>query len=67
MAFCEDRERALQILRKLVEGNFCGYPAMDRDPMFASIRGTAEFAEIRKMAIACQQRFLAHRDAAKPR
>jgi TolB-like protein/Tfp pilus assembly protein PilF len=63
IAFCGDRESALQILRKGVEQNFCGFPAMDRDPQFAGIRGTPEFAEIRKMGIACQQRFLAHRAA----
>jgi TolB-like protein len=65
LALCGDRKNALQLLRSAVESNFCGYPAMDKDPLFASIRGTPEFAEIRKMAIACQQRFLAHRAAAK--
>jgi hypothetical protein len=61
VSLCGDRESALQILRKGVEQNFCGYPAMDRDPLFASIRSTPEFAEIHKMGMACQQRFLAHR------
>jgi TolB-like protein/tRNA A-37 threonylcarbamoyl transferase component Bud32 len=61
IALCGDRESALQILRKGVEQNFCGYPAMDRDPLFDSIRKTPEFAEIRKMGMACQEQFLAHR------
>jgi serine/threonine protein kinase len=61
----EDRDSALQILRKGVEENFCGYPAMDKDPSFASIRSTPEFAEIRKMGMACQQRFLSHRASSK--
>ncbi|HEY3124298.1 MAG TPA: hypothetical protein VGK70_09570, partial [Thermoanaerobaculia bacterium] len=65
VAFCGDRESALRLLRSAVESNYCGYPAMDNEPLFASIRSTPEFAEIRKMAIACQQRFLAHRAAAK--
>jgi hypothetical protein len=38
---------------------------MDHDPLFDSIRKTPEFAEIRKMGIACRERFLAHRAAAK--
>jgi eukaryotic-like serine/threonine-protein kinase len=67
VAFCGERALALELLRKAVEENYCGYPAMDRDPLFDSIRKTPEFAEIRKLGIACQQRFLAHRDAAKPR
>jgi hypothetical protein len=40
---------------------------MDREPLFASIRGTAEFAEIRKLGMACQQQFIAHRNAAATR
>jgi serine/threonine protein kinase/tetratricopeptide (TPR) repeat protein len=65
IGFCGERERALQLLRKAVEGNYCAYPALDRDPLFDSIRKKPEFAEIRKLGIACQQRFLAHRAAAK--
>jgi TolB-like protein len=65
VALCGDRENALRLLRGAVESNFCGYPALDKEPLFASIRSTPEFAEIRKMGIACQQRFLAHRAAAK--
>ena len=64
---CGERASALELLRKAVEENYCGYPAMDREPLFDSIRKTPEFAEIRKMGIACQQRFVAHRNAAKPR
>jgi TolB-like protein/predicted Ser/Thr protein kinase len=67
VALCGDRDGALQILRKGVEQNFCGYPAMEKDPLFASIRSTPEFAEIRRMGMACQQRFLEHRNAAANR
>jgi TolB-like protein len=66
-ALCGDRENALQILRKGIEQNFCSYPAMDRDPLFDSIRKTPGFAETRKLGIECQKRFLAHRDSVKPR
>jgi eukaryotic-like serine/threonine-protein kinase len=52
---------SLRLLKRAVEQNFCGYPAIDRDPLLVSIRKTPEFTEIRKMGIACQQRFLAHR------
>ena len=54
---------SLRLLKRAVEQNFCGYPAIDHDPLLVSIRKTPEFAEIRKMGIACQQRFLAHRAA----
>jgi eukaryotic-like serine/threonine-protein kinase len=60
-SFCGLNERALKMLRLAVEGNYVGYPAMDRDPLFANIRGTPEFAVIRALAIEKQNRFLAHR------
>jgi hypothetical protein len=54
-------EVALRILRRAVDQNYCAYPTMDRDPLFATVRGTPEFAEIRKIGRECQQRFLAYR------
>jgi serine/threonine protein kinase len=58
---------SLRLLKRAVEQNFCGYPAIDRDPLLVSIRKTPEFAEIRRAGMACQQRFLAYRDAVKTR
>jgi eukaryotic-like serine/threonine-protein kinase len=67
LADCGYPELGLRLLRRAVEQNYCTYPTMEKDPLFASVRGTAEFAEIRKMGIDCQKRFLAHRDAVKAR
>jgi TolB-like protein/tRNA A-37 threonylcarbamoyl transferase component Bud32/Tfp pilus assembly protein PilF len=67
LAHCGYPDLSLRLLRKAVQENYCAFPAMERDPLLASVRGTAEFAEIRKMGIDCQKRFLSHRDAAKPR
>jgi TolB-like protein/predicted Ser/Thr protein kinase len=64
---CGQPEAGLKLLRKAVEQNYCGYPAMDNDPLFDRVRSTPEFAEIRKMGIACREKFLAHRDSVKPR
>jgi TolB-like protein len=63
IASCGERDLALELLRRAVEGNFCSYPALDSDPLFDSIRKTPEFAEIRKMGMACRERFIAHRAA----
>jgi TolB-like protein/tRNA A-37 threonylcarbamoyl transferase component Bud32 len=65
LARCGYPDIALRLLRKAVQQNYCAYPTMEKDPLLASIRGTPEFAEIRKMGIDCQKRFLAHRAAAK--
>jgi TolB-like protein/Flp pilus assembly protein TadD len=60
---CGYPDAGLRLLRRAVEQNYCAYPTMDRDPLFATVRGTPEFAEIRKIGEDCQQRFLAHRAA----
>src|SRR5262249_12685912 len=50
-AFCHQNAGALRLLRSAVEGNFLPYPAMDKDPLLAPLRGTPEFAAIRSLAI----------------
>ncbi len=49
---------ALEMLRMSVDRHYCSYPALDSDPLFARIRGTPEFQQIRQSAIQCQQSFL---------
>ena len=66
-AHCGDRDAGLRLLKKAVEQNYCSWPAMERDPFLASVRGTPEFEKIRRAGMECQKRFIAHRDAAKTR
>ncbi len=61
LAYCGQMEAALQMLRRAIEGNYCSYPAMDSDPLFANIRRKAEFGQVRSAAINCQKKFLAER------
>src|SRR5713101_1104959 len=61
LAYCGQTEAALQMLRRAIEGNYCSYPAMDSDPLFASIRRKPEFGKVRSTAINCQKKFLAER------
>jgi hypothetical protein len=63
MAFCGYKDEAIRMLNASVRQNFCGFPAVDTDPLLASVRGTPEFAAYRKTAEACRARFLAGRDA----
>jgi tetratricopeptide (TPR) repeat protein len=60
-AFCGQEDAALEQLRKAIEGNYCSYPAMDKDPVFDRIRQRPEFAELRAAGIHCQQEFMNHR------
>jgi len=52
------KKDALDVLRLSVDRHYCAYPALDNDPLFASIRSTPEFQQIRQAAIQCQQSFL---------
>jgi hypothetical protein len=53
---------ALLQLRKAIQGNYCSYPAMEKDPLFDPIRQRTQFREMQQAAIQCQQNFLAHRE-----
>jgi TolB-like protein/tRNA A-37 threonylcarbamoyl transferase component Bud32 len=63
-AFCGDSARALRLLRKAVEQNYCAAEAIDRVPVFASLRSIQEFQQIRAEAQQCHNAFEAHRSQA---
>ena len=59
LAYAGDSRTALRLLREAVTGGYCSYPAIDSDPMLASIRSSADFAEVRSLAKECRARFAA--------
>jgi len=61
MAFCGEKATSLRLLKTAIDGRFCAYQAMQKDPMFASLRGTPEFAQLLSSAKQCQDTFLAER------
>jgi DNA-binding winged helix-turn-helix (wHTH) protein/TolB-like protein len=61
LSFCGQRESSFRELARAIKGNYCSYPALDKDPLFDPIRRRPEFAELRQAGIQCQQNFLAHR------
>jgi serine/threonine protein kinase len=61
LAYCGQSSAALQMLRRAILGNYCSYPALDTDPLFAALRSKPEFTEVRSSAITCQNNFLAQR------
>jgi DNA-binding winged helix-turn-helix (wHTH) protein/TolB-like protein len=61
LSFCGQGDAALRQLRKAIEGKYCSYPSLEKDPLFEPIRRRPEFGELRQAGIQCQQDFLAHR------
>jgi eukaryotic-like serine/threonine-protein kinase len=59
LAFCGQKEAALILLKSSIEGRYCSYQAMQKDPLLASLRGTPEFNQLLATAKKCQDDFLA--------
>ena len=61
LAYCGMARASFDMLSRAVKGNYCSYPAMDVDPLFAGLRSEPEFKQIRLAAISCQKSFLEQR------
>jgi hypothetical protein len=61
LAYCGQTRAAVDLLKRAIDGNYCSYPAMESDPLLATLRGMPEYGDIRAAGAACQQRFLTQR------
>ena len=61
LAYCGQTNASLNLLKLAIRGKHCSYPAMDNDPLFASVRGTPEWNELHAAAVQCRNEFLARR------
>jgi len=64
LGFCGQPDAALRQLRKAIQGNYCSFPAMDKDPQFDLIRHRPEFVELEQSGRRCQESFQTHRQQA---
>ena len=64
-SLCNQPDLAFRELRRAIEQQDCAYPQRETDPLLENLRVRPEFAEIRSLGIACQQRFLEHRKRSK--
>ena len=58
MALCGQKDIALRLLKSAIEGHYCSYEALQKDPFLASVRTTAEYSQVLSAAKQCQDDFL---------
>ncbi len=63
LAWCGLTDASLSLLGHAIRGNYCSFPVMDADPLFARTRAAKGYAEVREAGRACQRDFLAARAA----
>ena len=56
-AFLGKEEPAIRLLNAANDRNFCVYPSVDRDPLFAKLRSLESFKAARAKGMACQAKF----------
>jgi serine/threonine protein kinase/DNA-binding winged helix-turn-helix (wHTH) protein len=61
LAYCGQTALAFDLLQRAIDGNYCSYPSMERDPLFARIRAMPEYGRVLAAGRACHERFLAKR------
>lgn len=66
LSYCGQTDAAGEMLKRAIQGNYCSFPAMESDPLFANLRSTVGYAEILAAGRACQDRFLAQRRQRRP-
>jgi DNA-binding winged helix-turn-helix (wHTH) protein/serine/threonine protein kinase len=66
LSYCGQTDAAVDMLKRAINGNYCSYPAMESDPLFANLRATPKYAEIRAAGVVCQNSFLTQRDVRRP-
>ncbi len=64
MAFCGEKEVALRALKSSIEGNYCAYTALQKDPLLAPLRNAPEYQQLLSAAKQCRDKFLAERGQA---
>jgi TolB-like protein len=64
LAYCGQRETALELLGAAVAGNYCAAGAAQTDPLWQALRSDTEFQRLMGQAKECREQFLAHRAAA---
>jgi DNA-binding winged helix-turn-helix (wHTH) protein/TolB-like protein len=58
-AFCNQKGFTVKLLKMAIDGHYCAYVALQKDPLLASLRSAPEFSQLLSDAKHCQDTFLA--------
>lgn len=58
MAACGQKDIAVRLIKTAIEGHYCAYQALQKDPMLTQLRNTQEFTELLASAKQCEDNFL---------
>ena len=59
---CLGNQFTARLIKSAIDGGFCAYDNLQRDPALAAFRKTPEYPALLAQAKQCQDRFLAERD-----
>ena len=65
MAYCDQKESAIRLLKSAIAKNYCSFTALQTDPLLVKLRSTPEFGPLLYAAKECQKKFLAERDRSR--
>lgn len=60
LSFTGQADRAMRVLDAAIRKNYCGTSLLDSDPLIAPLRTRKDFPQLKALAEACQENFLAH-------
>ncbi len=61
LAACGQKDAALRLLKSAIDGKYCAYEALQKDPMLAPVRSSSEYTRLLSSAQQCRAHFLAER------
>ncbi len=61
LSICGQKEMSLRLMKSSIDGKYCSYTALQKDPGLAAMRQTPQYPELLAAAKTCRDNFLAER------
>src|ERR1700722_5601563 len=63
LSFCGQKEMSVRLMKSAIDGPYCAYTTLQKDPMFAAMRKAPEYDQLVAAAKRCRDNFLKERAA----